>query len=63
MHWAGDRIDISTKCKNQKEADFMFKLWEMMPPPILDFMYNKNLPRNKWDFYEWKQAKQPTKGE
>jgi hypothetical protein len=53
MHWKGDRIDIFTKCKNRKEANSMFKLWGFMSPPLLDFMYNKNLPRKKWDFYEW----------
>ena len=53
MYWKGDRIDILTKCKNRREANCMFKLWRFMPPPILDFMYNKNLPKKKWDFYEW----------
>ena len=56
MYWKGDRIDIQTKCKNRREANYMFKLWRFMPPPILDFMYNKNQPKKKWDFYEW-QAK------
>ena len=53
MYWQGDRVDILTKCKNRKEADCICKVWEFMPPPVLDFMYNKNLPRKKWDFYEW----------
>ena len=53
IHWKGDRIDILTKCKNQKEASYMFDLFNCMPPPILDFMYNGNLPKKKWDFDEW----------
>ena len=53
MYWKGDRIDIQTKCKNRKEVSYMFDMFNCMPPPILDFMYNKNLPKKKWDFYEW----------
>ena len=58
MHWKGDRIDILTKCKNREEANCICKVWEFIPPPVLDFMYNKNLPRKKWDFYEWDLKRQ-----
>ena len=56
-NYEGEKYRINAKAASLSDAKDILASWDHMPPQILNWIYNKEMPTKKWDYYKWKASK------
>ena len=56
-NYEGEKYRINGNASSLSDAKDILASWDYMPPQILNWIYNKEMPTKKWDYYKWKASK------
>ena len=56
-NYEGKKYRINANTASLSDAKDILASWDYMPPQILNWIYNKEMPTKKWDYYKWKASK------
>lgn len=56
-NYNGDKYRINSNASSLSDAEYIMANWDHTPPQILNWIYNKEMPTKRWDYYKWKANK------
>ena len=56
-NYEGEKYCINANTSSLSDAKDILASWDYMPPQVLNWIYNKEMPTKKWDYYKWKASK------